>query len=72
MKFMADKNFSEEQLVDMCPWFTVNKITHPCSCKEYSKGTSILVLVDNNCVTHGFRDNVDSLTQVKDNEHCRT
>lgn len=68
MKFMMDVPFSDEELVDMCPWFTINKLTNPCSCKEYTRqmkcgNERTLILVDDACQTHGCEKEVDSVNQ---------
>lgn len=77
MKFFMDEPYSEDELSDMCPWFTINKLVYPCSCKEHTRKMSdgnerTLILIDDSCQTHGCVKDVDSLTQVKDNEQCST
>lgn len=72
---MKNKSFSfasQTHVDEQCPWYIINTLTGNCSCKEYTKRASRLVLVDDNCLEHGCDKKVDSSSQVKDNEHCST
>lgn len=48
--------------INDCPYFFINRMGL-CSCKEYTKGDNSLVLVDENCLTHGNEKEVDARSQ---------